>query len=118
MVGYCKAHNIDLTRESNAGRGPVDFKFSRGWKRRALVEIKLANNTRYWDGLMKQTPQYMRSEGINCGYFLTVQFTDEDLSRDRVSRVEDAARKVSEDRGYEVTPIFVDARPKPSASKL
>lgn len=118
MVGYCKAHNIDLTRESNAGRGPVDFKFSRGWKRRALVEIKLANNTRYWDGLIKQTPQYMRSEGINCGYFLTVQFTDEDLSRDRVSRVEDAARKVSEDRGYEVMPIFVDARPKPSASKL
>jgi hypothetical protein len=118
MVGYCKTNDIDLTPESNAGRGPVDFKFSRGWSRRALVEIKLANNTKYWDGLLKQTPQYMRSEGIQCGYFLTIQFRDADLTRERISRVEAAAAKVSADRGYEVTPIFVDARPKPSASKL
>ena len=118
MVGYCKTHDIDLTPESNAGRGAVDFKFSQGWQRRALVEIKLANNTRFWDGLMRQTDQYMKSEGISCGYFLTVQFTDEDLSSDRISRVEVVAKKMSDERGYKVTPIFVDARPKPSASKL
>ena len=118
MVGYCKAHDIDLTPESNAGRGPVDFKFSRGWNRRALVEIKLSNNTKYWDGLNKQTPQYVKSEGIKCGYFLTVQYSDLDVMRDRVQRVEKASAKVSKERGYRVTPIFVDARPKTSASKL
>ena len=27
---YCDANNIDLTKEGNNGRGPVDFKLSRG----------------------------------------------------------------------------------------
>ena len=118
MIGYCKSHDIDLAAESNAGRGPVDFKFSRGWHRRALVEIKLSRNSSYWHGIEKQTPIYMMSEEIGCGYFLTIQYTDEDLGNDRIKRVEAKARDVSKTRGYRVKPIFVNARQdKPSASK-
>ena len=37
----CEAADVDITREANVGRGPVDFKFSAGWRRRALIEVKL-----------------------------------------------------------------------------
>jgi len=117
MLGYCKSHNIDLTPESAAGRGPVDFKFSEGWKRRALVEVKLANNSQFWHGLHTQTKTYMRAEGIRCGYFVVIQYTAEDLTRLRMSRVRKKAKEVSEECGYSIKPIFVDARRKRSASK-
>lgn len=35
----------DISREVNNGRGPVDFKISRGSKDKSLVEFKLASNT-------------------------------------------------------------------------
>lgn len=38
---YCNANNLDLSREPNAGNGPVDFKVSGGYRQRVLVEIKL-----------------------------------------------------------------------------
>lgn len=117
MIGYCQAHNIDLTSESNAGRGPVDFKFSQGWNRRALVEVKLANNTHYWHGLETQTPIYMASEDIQCGYFVTIRFTENDFKPERTRRVQEVATRVSEEQNYALRPIFVDARPKKSASK-
>jgi len=117
MLGYCKSHDIDLSPESAAGRGPVDFKFSQGWKRRAIVEVKLANNSNFWHGLSTQIKTYMLAEGIRCGYFLAVQYTDNDLSRERIKRVRDKAKQVGEECGYTIRPIFVDARPKRSASK-
>jgi hypothetical protein len=33
---YCEANDLDLSREANAGRGPVDFKISKGYKNRVL----------------------------------------------------------------------------------
>ena len=39
---YCKANNIDISPEADSGGGPVDFKFSTGYKGRILVEIKLS----------------------------------------------------------------------------
>jgi len=43
---YCAANNIDISSEANIGRGPVDFKVSQGYKLRALLELKLARNTK------------------------------------------------------------------------
>ena len=51
---YCIANNVDLSREVNLGCGPVDFKFSAGYKSRALVEVKRANNGKFLNGLRKQ----------------------------------------------------------------
>ena len=117
LIHYCRAYGIDLSGEANAGRGPVDFKFSQGWESRALLEIKLTNNSAYWDGLAAQLPQYMESELIECGYFLSVGFREVDFTAARQKRVIDAvsaARRV----GKKVRPITVDAREKESASKL
>ena len=116
MLGYCKSHDIDLTPESAAGRGPVDFKFSKGWQRRAIVEVKLTKHARFWHGLETQTPTYLKAEGIACGYFLSVQYTEKDFANDRVKAVRERAAAVSEECGYDIKPVFVDARPKKSAS--
>jgi len=117
MLGYCKAHDMDLSPEAAAGRGPVDFKFSQGWERRAVVEVKLAKHSRFWHGLDTQTPTYMKSEGIRCGYFLAVQYTDNDFTPERIQRVHDKAAEVSEECGYDIKPVFVDARPKEPGSR-
>jgi hypothetical protein len=114
----CKREGVDFTGEANAGRGPVDFKFSVGWSRRALVEVKPTNSSRYWHGLKEQTPQYMRSEQIPCGFCLSIGFRDKDFEEDRQEAVREAAADVSRREGTRITVIFVDARHKPSASNV
>jgi hypothetical protein len=52
--GYCAQNDLDLSREPNAGRGPVDFKISRGYVQRVVVELKLSSNPRGLDGLLAQ----------------------------------------------------------------
>jgi hypothetical protein len=118
LLGYCEENDIDLTPESNAGSGPVDFKLSQGWRKRAIIEVKLASNGKYWNGLKRQTIQYTKAENVRCGFFLSVQFSTKDLSRERRERVVKASTDVSKASGRKVTPKFLDATVKPSASKL
>lgn len=117
VIHYCRANNIDLSGESNAGRGPVDFKFSQGWSSRALVEIKLVRNSHYWDGILAQTPQYMLSEEVSSAYFVAVAFYADELSSGKTKNLQKAALTVSRD-GLEVRAVIVDATRKSSASKL
>jgi hypothetical protein len=118
MLGYCKAHDIDLSPEASSGRGPVDFKFSAGWTRRALVEVKLVNNSQFWHGLSTQLKTYIDAEGVKCGYFLAIRYHENDFLKARTKIVEGKAKELSKALGYKVVPIFVDARPKKSASKV
>lgn len=118
VLHYCRAHKIVLSAESNAGRGPVDFKFAGGWHAQALVEVKLASNSKYWDGLQEQTVQYLKSEEVKVGFFVTVCFTEKDFEKERQERVRDVAKRVSKETGKTIHSVFVDAAPKKSASKL
>lgn len=113
---YCKANDIDLSPESNAGRGPVDFKLARGWTRRSLIEVKLANNAKFWHGIERQLPTYQKAEGVAVGFFVVVQFTDTDRERERRERVTEAADAVSRATDLDVRTMWIDARPRPSAS--
>ena len=45
----------DVTTEANDGRGPADFKISRGSKDKTIVEMKLATNTSLKRNLEKQS---------------------------------------------------------------
>lgn len=51
----------DVTREANEGRGPVDFKISRGALDKTLVEFKLASNTKLAQNLAKQVEIYKKA---------------------------------------------------------
>jgi hypothetical protein len=113
----CRAADIDLSAEPNTGRGPVDFKFSQGFRRKALAEVKLIRATAYWHGLDSQTPAYMEAEDASCAFYVSVGFRSSDLTDSRKKLVEEKSQKLSHRLGVQITPIFVDARRKPSASK-
>jgi hypothetical protein len=118
VVHYCRANNIDLSSEPNAGRGPVDFKFSNGWTARALVEMKLMRNTKFWDGILAQVPQYARSEEIRAAFFVAIAYADHELTPERERKISRAAALASERNSIEVIPIIIDARRPTSSSKL
>jgi hypothetical protein len=117
VANYCQAHDIDLNGEANAGRGPVDFKFSSGWEARALIEIKKTANSDYWHGLKRQLVQYLKSEKARCGFFMSVGFRDSDFTQKRQELVRKTAKEVAEETGLDIEVIFVDAREKESASR-
>ncbi len=114
----CELADVDISREANIGRGPVDFKFSAGWKRRALIEVKLMSSRKLRQGAEAQLPEYMNSERISSAYYVCVGFTDDDLSEDRKKLVRQTCEAYEAQSGYVVTPRFIDARPKDSASNL
>lgn len=114
---YCIANDIDVSPEVNIGRGPVDFKFSKGATYCALIEMKLAKNTKFWSGLEKQLPKYLEAEGVKVGRFLIVTFSGADV--ERLNDIYERVAKVNSSTGYEIKHSLVEAvfRP-PSASKL
>lgn len=113
---YCKANNIDISRESNIGRGPVDFKVSHGYELRALLELKLAKNTKFWNGLSKQLPKYQEAEGADLGYFIVIAYSDNDIKK--LSNIQKIVEKINVATGYTIQAIIIDARKPLSASKL
>lgn len=117
-VLLCENADVDISREANVGRGPVDFKFSVGWKRRALIEVKLLKSRKLQKGAEAQLPQYMVSERISSAYYVCVGFTDADFSDGRLKLVQETCAAYERQSGYTVTPRFIDARPKESASNL
>jgi hypothetical protein len=52
MIWY--ATKLDVNREVNNGRGPVDYKISYGGKNFILVEFKLASKTKLRKNLENQ----------------------------------------------------------------
>jgi len=113
---YCRANNIDVSREVETGRGPVDFKFSQGYEDRALIEVKLARNSKFWHGLTAQTPTYLRAAEVREGTFLIIVQTDKDL--EHVTGIQRIVRDVARRRQVRLTTVVVDARAAvPSASR-
>lgn len=112
---YCEANNIDVSREPNAGRGPVDFKFSKGYTRKVLVEIKLSSHRRLIHGFTKQLPTYQQSEDALRGIYLILRVTQEINQIKELKKIAEAESK----NGKKIPKIIViDARIRPSASKL
>jgi len=69
---YCTTNDIDLSREPNAGRGPVDFKLSHGSEGKVLVEVKLTSNPQLKHGIATQLPIYMEQEKTRRAIYLIV----------------------------------------------
>lgn len=111
---YCAAHNLDVNREPNAGRGPVDFKISSGYKARVNVEVKYtSNNIR--SGYEKQLPIYNAAERTEYSIFLIIRTTDS------IKALEELIKFKQDEiaAGKRAPEIFViDGRIFPSASKI
>jgi hypothetical protein len=111
---YCEANDVDLSREPDAGNGPVDFKLSVGYTGRILVEVKKSSNSDLLHGFETQLPAYEKGEKTEESIYLILRVGESDSSIKDVLALRD--KGVREKR--RVPEVFVvDARRKPSASK-
>lgn len=111
---YCKANDLDLTRESDAGRGPVDFKFSSGYDIRVLVETKLNKNSQLLKGYDKQLEIYKSAERTQLAIYMVLIVSPNISSLERLEKHVAELRKENE-----ATPklFVIDGLIRPSASK-
>lgn len=111
LVWY--ATSLDVNREVNNGRGPVDYKISKGRKDSALVEFKLASNSKLKMNLQNQVKVYEKANDTNASLKVIMYFEEKEL--DRVNRILDELELT----GCENI-ILIDARSdnKPSASNV
>lgn len=103
---------LDVSREVNDGRGPVDFKISRGSFDKTLVEFKLASNPQLKRNLERQLEIYKKASDAEGGYKVIFYFTEEELNK--VHRIL-TELNMTNDKSV----MLVDARNdnKPSGSK-
>lgn len=113
---YCNANNIDLTRESDAGWGELDFKLSQGASAKVLIEMKLSSNSQLEKGLSCQLPAYMQAEKGHFGILMIILTHDRDISRVRQVVNQSSVAKANGDAVKDV--MVIDARCRLSASKL
>ena len=101
----------DVGAEADDGRGPVDFKVSRG-RDKTLVEMKLAKNTQLEKNLQKQVEIYQNASDAGSAIKAILYFSAEQLAR--VSKI---LNKLGLAGHKDV--VLIDARSdnKPSGSK-
>jgi hypothetical protein len=106
------ATSSDVTREANDGRGPADYKVSRGSEDKTIVEFKLAKNSQLERNLQKQCEIYEKASDAKRSIKVIVYFSASE--KRRVDRILKSLKLVG---SKDV--IQIDARKdnKPSASK-
>jgi len=110
---FCRANNIDISPEANMGGGPVDFKYSKSYKARVLVEMKKSSGT-VIHGYEKQLEIYKKSASTTHGIFIVLDYGDLGDKLNTIQSIRDARLK----RGEPASAIVViDATQKASASK-
>jgi hypothetical protein len=71
----------DVSREVNDGRGPADFKISRGAKDKTIVEFKLAKNTHLPRNLKNQAEIYQRASDAKNAIKVIFFFSNEERTK-------------------------------------
>jgi len=112
---YCRDNSpdLDISPETNAGPGPVDFKFSHG-SIKVTLEMKKSSHGRLLHGYKTQLERYNAAENTNASIFLIVRVGDHVTAINNVLTERDSAMKAGQDAPVV---IVVDARPQQSASK-
>lgn len=110
---YCDANGIMIARESDSGRGPVDFKFGTRKGNSVLVEVKKSTNTSgLKKGIERQLPQYMKSEKSKRAIYLVIDVGYTKAAMDNLKAI---SKKTS---GAAIKLFHINGTLKPSASKL
>jgi hypothetical protein len=102
--------DYDVNREVNNGRGPADYKISKGAKDSAIIEFKLARNPRLKQNLQKQLSIYQNANDTKYGIAVIVFFSLEEKKK-----VETILRELNIDNRENV--VLIDCSPKKSGSK-
>lgn len=103
----------DISREVNDGRGPADFKASRGAPDKTLVEFKLAKNTQLERNLAKQAEIYERASDATHPSLKAIVY----FSEDQLQRVLSILKRLKIEGSPHIVLIDACADNKPSGSK-
>jgi hypothetical protein len=100
-----------VNRELNNGRGPVEFRISRGSTDRTVIEFKLASNTQLKRNLQRQVEIYQRASDAPHALKVITFFT-----ADQQARVEHILNELELAGHRDI--VLIDARNdnRPSAS--
>ncbi|MDP8238634.1 MAG: hypothetical protein P9X24_06060 [Candidatus Hatepunaea meridiana] len=123
---------VHVIRESNEGIGELDFRFSyttpTGIPLNVIAEFKYAHSQKVEDGIRKQLPAYLRSVESKSGIFVQFWFKDtngltfnkphDKTLTDAVKLVNDLGVATSEEQGFKISCVTIDASHRPSASQL
>jgi len=106
----CQSNNIDISPETNAGSGSVDFKFSAAGSVKHLVEFKMSDNSKLVDGFTKQLEAYKKAERIRYASYVVIEVSVIDKKKANLKSLAESQKDASI--------YFVDAKSRPSASNL
>lgn len=110
---YIRTNNFDMSCEPDEGRGPVDFKVSRG-QDITLIEVKLSTNNEYLHGYETQLKEYGKAENT-----LKLIYVFIDLGNPGRRRKIEQVYAENVRLGKEVPDvIIIDARERESASVM
>jgi hypothetical protein len=107
------ATSYDVNREPNNGRGPVDFKVSKGSADKSLIEFKLASNSKLKQNLKHQVEIYEAANDTKKSIKAILYFSEAELEKVQQILID---LKLS-DRS-EIVLIDARAENKQSASKV
>lgn len=111
---YCIANNLDLSRETNAGIGSLDFKVSKGFKAKVNVELKYSTNTNLIKGFQNQLPAYNKAEKTDASIYLIIETKRTNKNIESLKKIAEKSRRQGE-RVPEI--IVIDGQKQQSASK-
>lgn len=119
---FCNQADIVLSRESDAGRGPVDFSLATGYKNKVLVEIKKSNNPNIIDGFKKQIKAYQKSENAQHSFYVVILVKENKRkNKNQPTKIEQLKNIFEENIKSKIkTPelVVIDGLVYPSPSKL
>ena len=107
------ASTYDVNREVNNGRGPVDFKVSKGSRDKTLVEFKLASNSKLKQNLKHQVGVYEAANDTAKSIKAILYFSDSESQK-----VQTILTELGMNGRRDI--VLIDACPtnKPSASNV
>jgi hypothetical protein len=111
---YCKANNLDITPEANAGPGPVDFKFSSGSDAKVVVEIKKSTSTQLVPGYFEQLKAYREAEETELGFYVVIEV---DKAGTRIEKLFKKQKELKASGEVVCEIVTIDATRQASASK-
>lgn len=111
---YCKANDLDLSAEPNAGRGPVDFKLSKGYNAKVNVEVKYSSNPNLLKGYTKQLPIYDKAEKSSYSIYLVIRTKESTANIENLMELRQKTLKEGK-RAPDI--VVIDGRLQDSASK-
>ena len=113
----CEMHDVACSPETDAGRGPVDFKLSRGSSLCVLLEVKFAKSSSFKRNLANQLRKYAEAEKTSRGAFIVVIHYDKHATPEFMAEAEKILKDGNAEHGTDFGVVWIDARPQDSASR-